>query len=201
MADAALYGFGLESKRFPAGPQRAALVKFGVAPKRVIVEDRQEHEEFDYMVERGLRQDCEDIVAVQHFHLLAPGAAELRRRIKAVHAKGAVVQEVGGRRSDDIGALIDMIFEAHEVYHGRLLDPKTASKMGKKGARNSPRTQAIDTRMPVDEARKLWRAKHHRNWQEALAAVNSDADYHGYSKNAAYTLLGPRDVKPGRKRK
>lgn len=63
-----------------------------------------------------------------------------------------------------------------------------------------PRTKAIDTRMPVDEARKLWRAKHHRNWQEALAAVNADTNYHGYSKSAAYTLLGPRDVKPGRKR-
>ena len=93
-----------------------------------------------------------------------------------------------------------MICEAHAVYTGRLLDPATASRMGKKGAKASPRTKTLDTRMPVTEARSIWRAKHHRNWQEALAAVNADTDYHGYSKSAAYKLLGPRDVKPGRKR-
>jgi hypothetical protein len=195
MPEPALYGFGLESKRFPAAPQRAALVAFGVPPKRVIIEDRQEHEEFDYMVERSLR-DPGDMVAVHKFHLLAPGAAELRRRIKAVHAKQAVIVEVGGRRSDDRDALTEMIFEAHQVYSGRLLDPKTASRMGKKGAKS----RAPLDRMPVEEARKLWRAKHHRNWQEALAAVNADTSYHGYSKSSAYELLGPRDVKPGRKR-
>lgn len=194
MPEPALYGFGLESKRFPAAPQRTALIAFGVPPKRVIIENRQEHEEFDYMVERSLR-DPGDMVAVHKFHLLAPGAAELRRRIKAIHARQAVIVEVDGRRSDNRDELTEMIFEAHQVYSGRLLDPKTASKMGKKGAKAKAPLQ----RMPVAEARPIWRAKHHRNWQEALAAVNADTDYHGYSKSAAYNLLGPRGAKPGRK--
>ena len=199
-----LYGFGLESKRFPAEPQRSALIKFGVEGKRVIIERREKKEEleFDYLVTQSLRQGDGDLVAVRQFHLLAHGAKELRRRVKAVHAKQAVIVEAEAphRRSDNSDHLVDMLCEAHEVYHGRLLDPKTASRMGKKGAKASPRTKAIDGRMPVDEARPIWRAKHHRNWREALAAVNADADYHGYSKSAAYNLLGPRDAKAGRRR-
>jgi hypothetical protein len=141
----------------------------------------------------------DDVIAVQRFHLLAPGAAELKRRIKAIHAKGAAIQETETlRRSDDNDALIDMICEAHAVYTGRLLDPAVASRMGKKGAKVR---KPIDNRMPVMEARPIWRARHHQNWREALAAVNADTSYHGYSKNAAYTLLGPREVKAGRRRK
>jgi hypothetical protein len=202
MPTPALYGYGLESKRFPAAPQRAALLAFGVEKRRIIIEDRQVDVEFESMVATGLRKGHDDIVAVQYFHLLAPGAAELQRRIRAIHAIGAVIVETAkGRRSDNRAALADMIFEAHETYTGRLLTPKIASRMGKRGAKNSPRTQAIDTRMPTDEARAIWRAKHHHNWQEALAAINADTNYHGYSKSAAYTYLGPRDVKPGRKPK
>lgn len=192
-----LYGFGLESKRFPAAPQRAALIAFGVKEKQVVIEDRQETEEFEYLVSRSLRAGQGDALAVQWFHLLASGAAALQRRIRAVHARdAAIIETASGRRSDDKDALSDMIFEAHAVYTGRLLDPKTASKMGKKGAKAR---RPINGRMPVDEAKPIWRAKHHANWQEALAAVNADAQYHGYSKNAAYTLLGPRDAKAGRK--
>jgi hypothetical protein len=200
MQVSALYGYGLESKRYPAVPQCDALLAFGVEKRRVLIEPRQSSEKFDSMVADGLRNRHDDVVAVRRFHLLAPGPTELKRRVKMIHAKAAVIVETESqRRSDNTDDLVDMMCEAHAAYNGRLLDSKTASEMGKNGAK--ARKPNDLERMPVAEARPIWRAKHHRNWQEALAAVNADTSYRGYSKNLAYDLLGPRDVKPGRRRK
>lgn len=198
-----LYGFGLESKRFPAAPQRAALLKFGVDEKRVIIEARSESEEFEYLVDRSLRQGEPDAaVAVHRFHLLAPGAGELQRRIKLIHAKGAVIVEAAsGRRSDDAGALADMVFEAHEVYTGRLLDSKTASKLGKLGAEKSPRTKKLNWRdhMPKEAAQRIWRdVTNHKTKELALAAINADTNYRPYSMAYAYKRLGKRFAAAGR---
>lgn len=193
-----LYAFGLESKRYPAASQRAALTAFGVPARRVIIEDRQADEEFNYLVTRSLRDGEDAGVVVQRFHLLAPGASELRRHIKAIHAKKVVIVESETkRRSDNSDDLVDMICEAHAVYTGRLLDPKVASKIGKKGAK-ARKVNDIERR-PKIEAQIDWRNPEHRNWQEALAAVNSDLQYRGYSKNAAYKILGKRFVFPGRR--
>jgi hypothetical protein len=142
------------------------------------------------------------VIAVHHFHLLAHGAAELQRRIKLIHAKGAVIIEADtGRRSDDAGALADMVFEAHAVYTGRLLDPKTASKLGKKGAAASPRTKKLNghEHMPKQMALPIWRdVTMHPHKEDALAVINADTNYRSYSMSYAYRRLGKRWAAAGR---
>jgi hypothetical protein len=198
-----LYFFGLESKRFPAAPQRLAALKFGVGERQIIIEPRKEHAEFDYLISSNLRDgESDTLVAVHHLHLLAPGAGELRRRIRAIHAKGAVIVEVAtGRCSDDATALADMVFEAHEVYTGRLLDPKIASRIGKLGAANSPRTKKLSGRdhMPKVMALPIWRdVTNYRRKEDALAAINADTNYRPYSMAYAYRRLGKRLAAAGR---
>jgi hypothetical protein len=198
-----LYFFGLESKRFPAAPQRAAAIKFGVGTPQIIIEARSESAEFDYLATESLRKgEVGTVVAVQRLHLLAPGAGELQRRIRQVHSMGAVIVETETkRRSDDASALADMVFEAHEVYTGRLLDSKTASAMGKKGAANSPRTKKLNYRdhMPKVVALPLWRdVTNYRTKEAALAAINADTNYRPYSMAYAYKRLGKRFAGAGR---
>lgn len=140
-----------------------ARVPLGEFPKR------------DWIVDKKIRKGHGDIVAVTHFHRLAPTAKDLAGIFARIAAKGATVLEIAtGHSTGDPAQHHLMIGAAHDFYAGRLTSEE-ASEFGKMGAAITG-FKAKKGHMPFPDMDKIL-DDHTLSMAQAVARINADRRY------------------------
>lgn len=176
-------GYVLKSRRSSVKVQEDELRAHGV--KALLVEGQVGH-----TFEHVLKQlQPGDRVKVRTISDLALNRRELRRRMLAIHAKGAHVFEIStGRRSSDKDQAIEMVFDGADqiTNKGRGHSSAKATEYGSKGGR--PKSKRSMSR---EEAEKIWFDTRHGTNDAALAKML------GWNLQAAYREFGGSKRPPG----
>lgn len=152
---------------------------------------------------RCIRPGAHDVLLVTTMGRLTNKREELRRIVREVHAKQAIIVETTGppRRSDKRDQLADMLLDAVAEIAGdrRRHSPEAARRYGKQGG-EAKRASAEAKRTKPSVAIVPW-----RDLSMAAEAAVATPDMSGWSVRMAYRVLGPRNrvvgVKAGRPRK
>jgi hypothetical protein len=131
-----------------------------------------------------------ELLAVRSLSDLGYDRWAIAEAVEFIRAQGADVIEVPAGRI--AGAGVAMLNDALSRIHGkqRRMTPEEAKAMAE--ARHAAR---LADRMPAEEAKKFWFASRYKRYQDALKKMT------GWTKQAAYSELGPRNTGAGRPRK
>lgn len=176
-------GYVLKSRRSSVKVQEDELRAHGV---KALLIDGAAGMTFEHVL-RQLRPG--DRLKVRTISDLALNRKELRRRMRAVHDKGAHIFEVStGRISSDKDQAIEMVFDGADqiTNKGRGHSSAKATEYGSKGGR--PKSKRGTSR---EDAEKIWFDSRYLTNDAALAKME------GWTLQAAYREFGGSKRPPG----
>lgn len=181
-------GFIRHAPRFPVSTQRKALLAAGVRADKIYDETQSESRDAAL---NGVRDN--DVLVVYRLSILYRSRADFRILSALVGERPITILEAATGRTDTLPhVLAEMLADAMDDHAGERnrMTKAEAKRAGKKG---SDRRWGAKKRLPVNEARAIWRdTDEHRVIGDALKRMP------GWTQRTAYKHFGPRGSVAGR---